>query len=410
MKVLVAESSRLFHIAWERLIRDLGQEPVFATTGEEAIRWAQGSSCYTGLISHTLPDMDGETCLVRIQQLAPIPLYRPVVVTSNPDAWRASLMNEPIWEVVDRQNLPAIRRILEDRIRDCAIHPPLPVLYLDDSQVAAKHMQDLFSKIGVSLHHFSTPNEALRALGEIAYELILCDVQIEDAVTGYDLVPQIRQAVKTGGRPPVILVSANDSLDQRQLALLSGADDFWSKSISIGIVQKHLERSRESRLLRERIVQLERKVLAERFLESESGLPNDHALKDYASWRFRVGFAESSLIRVVLIQFHGQNGTTGETPEDLPRPTIPWPELCKWKSSLPQTVFCAHFPPTQLVLVMPALSVDPSAEESPWQGLPPLPHAISLVATPDITSLVVRVGAQLDEVWRNLRPEHETAD
>ncbi len=409
MKILVAESSRLFHLAWERLIRDLGQEPVFATTGEEAIRWAQESACHTGLISHTLPDMDGERCLARIQQLAPIPLFRPVVVTSNPDSWGIALMKEPVWEVVDRQNLPAIRQILEDRIRDYAIQSFLPVLYLDDSQVAAKHMQNLFAKLGVTLHHFPTPNEALHALGENAYELVLCDVQIEDAATGYALVPKIRHAIQTGERPPLVLVSANDSPDQRQLAILSGADDFWSKSISIGVVQKHLEGYRETRLLRERIVQLEQKVLAERFLESESSLPNERALQAYANWRFRAGFAESTLIRVVLVHLHGQCETERDTSE-YPSPVTHWPELKKWKSLLPRTVFCALLSHSQLVVIMPAMSDDSSTEPLPWYGLPPLPYTLAPAGISDTTSLVIHAGASFEEVWLNLKLEHETAD
>lgn len=409
MKILVAESSRLFHLAWERLIRDLGQEPVFAITGEEAIRWAQESTCHTGLISHTLPDMDGEHCLACIQRLAPIPLFRPVVVTSNPDSWGTALMKEPVWEVVDRQDLPAIQRILEDRIRDYTVQSFLPVLYLDDSRVAAKHMQNLFAKMEVTLHHFSTPIEALQALRENAYELVLCDVQIEDAVTGYDLVPKIRHTIQTGGHPPVVLVSANDSLDQRQLAILSGADNFWSKSISIEVVQKHLERYRETRLLRERIVQLEQKVLAERFLEPASSLPNEHALQAYASWRLRSGFAESSLIRVVLVHLLGRRETEWDTPRD-PGPVTHWPELRKWKSLLPRSVFCALLSHSRLVLVMPAMSDDSSAEPTPWHGLPPLPLTLAPTGIPDATSLVIRAGTSFEEVWRILKPEHETAD
>jgi CheY-like chemotaxis protein len=404
VKILVAESSRLFHLAWERLIRDFGQEPVFATTGSEAIRRALESHCHTGLIAHTLPDMDGETCLSRIQQLAAVPLYRPVVVTSNPDAWSTALMREPLWEVADRQDLPSIRRILEDRIRDCILLPLLPVLYLDDSQVAAKHMQALLAKIGVTLHHFATPDEALHALEETAYELVLCDVQIEDAGTGYDLVPKIRQAILARERPPVILVSANDSEDQRQLAFLAGADDFWSKSVSIGVVQKYLERYREMRLLRMRVHQLEQKMLAERFLDPESGLPNEKAFRSYANWRLRTGFTESSLIRVVVAYLSGPDHAGRGTPTVLDSP-----EFRKWKSGLPQSVFCTLLPSDRLILIMPTLSADTSAEESPWSGLPPLPRSVVPAGTPDdVTSFTLPAGSRLEAVWQNLRLEHET--
>ncbi len=353
MRILVVEGSRLYQINWEKIIRAIGQEPVLASSGREALSLARTIPCDTSLIAYTLSDMDGMACADQLQQAPLNAVHWPLIVTSNPDSWGVALMHHPHYEIVDRQDRHRISTALAERVGMLRSLPALPVLYIDDSQVAAQHMKNRFERLGMTLHHFFTPGEALLALQKSAYGLVLCDIFIEDTQTGYTLIPKIREQTLPSGPVPVIMVSGGNDDDQRRRAFIAGADDFWSKSASLEEIQARLQRYALARNSHNLIQRLETRLLSERLLEPQTRLPNARAFRDYGSWRFRVGFEGHAGIQLVL--FEVLNPTLEGDPAwlDLSEPEFVT-RIRHWQAGLPPQTFCACLSPRRFGLLSPA--------------------------------------------------------
>ncbi len=369
MNILVVEGSRLYQLNWEKIIRTLGQVPILAANGQEALSLARSVRCDSALIAFTLSDMDGITCAELLQQSPLHAVYWPLIVTSNPDSWGMALMQHPRYEIVDRQDRHRISTALAERIGVLRSPPALPVLYLDDSQVAAQHMKNRFEKLGIVLHHFFTPAVALLALQKSAYGLVLCDVFIEDTQTGYALIPKIRAQPLPSGPVPIIMVSGGNDDDQRRRAFAAGADDFWSKSASLEEIQARMERYGLARNTHNLIRRLETRLLSERLLEPQTRLPNARAFRDYGSWRFRTGFEGSTGIQLAL--FEVLNLSLEDEPSwlDLSNPEFVT-RIRHWQAGLPSSTFCACLSPRRFGILSPAeLSGTIPAQNAVWEEL-----------------------------------------
>ncbi|MHB1543164.1 MAG: response regulator [Gammaproteobacteria bacterium] len=373
MKILVVEGSRLYQLNWEKIIRAIGQEPVLAASGQEALSLARSIPCDSALIAYTLSDMDGVTCADLLEQSPLNAVHWPLIVTSNPDSWGAALMQHPRYEIVDRQDRHRISTALAERVGILRSPPALPVLYIDDSQVAAQHMKNRFERLGITLHHFFTPGEALLALQKSAYSLVLCDIFIEDTQTGYTLIPKIRAQTLPSGPVPIIMVSGGNDDDQRRRAFIAGADDFWSKSASLEEIQARLQRYALARNSHNLIQRLETRLLSERLLEPQTRLPNARAFRDYGHWRFRAGFEGYTGIQLAL--FEVLNASVEDEPVwlDLSDPEFVT-RIRHWQAGLPPRTFCACLSPRRFGFLSPVeISADHNALHSAWDEIPRTP-------------------------------------
>lgn len=369
MNILVVEGSRLYQINWEKIIRAIGQEPILASSGQEALTLARTVACDTALIAYTLSDMDGVACAEKLQQSPLSAVHWPLIVTANPDSWGVALMQHPRYEIVDRQDHRRISTALAERVSVLRSPPFLPVLYIDDSQVAARHMKTRFEQLGITLHHFFTPGDALRALQKSPYGLVLCDVFIEDTETGYELIQKIRAQTLPSGPVPIIMVSGSNDDEQRRRAFSAGADDFWSKSASLEEIQARLQRYALARNSHTLIQRLEMRLLSERLQEPQTRLPNARALRDYGYWRFRVGFEGHTGIQLALFEVLATAGSDGPQRLDLSNPEFVT-RIRHWQAELPPRSFCACLSPHHFGFLAPAELSGDHLEHAPWEDIP----------------------------------------
>jgi signal transduction histidine kinase/FixJ family two-component response regulator len=108
---------------------------------------------------------------------------------------------------------------------------PLRVLLAEDNVINQRLAVRLLEKLGHTAVVATTGREALEALREQAFDLVLMDVQMPD-LGGLEATAAIRTAERgTGRRLPIIALTAHAMKGDRERCLAAGMDDYLSKPI-----------------------------------------------------------------------------------------------------------------------------------------------------------------------------------
>jgi CheY-like chemotaxis protein len=107
---------------------------------------------------------------------------------------------------------------------------PLNILIAEDNLVNQKLAERVLTKLGYSPHKALNGQEAVFAQEKRSYDLILMDVQMP-VMDGLEATKKIRQLQEK--QPIIIATTANAMLEDRQMCLQAGMDDYVSKPINI---------------------------------------------------------------------------------------------------------------------------------------------------------------------------------
>lgn len=118
----------------------------------------------------------------------------------------------------------------------------LHILVVDDVAVNLRVASLMLRKMGHSGVMVTDGQQALRALEEHHFDVVLMDVSMP-ILDGVGALQEIR-AAEHRGRPhvPVIMVSGHALPEDRERYLLAGADGFIAKPIQIESLQRELTR------------------------------------------------------------------------------------------------------------------------------------------------------------------------
>ena len=96
-----------------------------------------------------------------------------------------------------------------------------------------KELRQLFTHVlrqnGYAVTGVSDGSEALNALNDGYYDLIISDIMMP-VMDGYALVSALRES---GSTTPVLMITAKDSFDDMKLGFNSGTDDFMVKPVNV---------------------------------------------------------------------------------------------------------------------------------------------------------------------------------
>ncbi|WP_459130136.1 response regulator transcription factor [Guggenheimella bovis] len=117
------------------------------------------------------------------------------------------------------------------------------LLIVDDERELCQSTKEYMNYSGVSARAATSKTEALQALEEDTFSLILLDINLPDG-SGYELC----QAIRKTSNIPILFISARVSEEDQLLGYRLGGDDFIGKPYSLGLllakVQNMLKRTK----------------------------------------------------------------------------------------------------------------------------------------------------------------------
>jgi PAS domain S-box-containing protein len=126
-------------------------------------------------------------------------------------------------------------------------HPAVPapmkarVLLAEDNLVNQKVALIMLKKFGVEADVVATGVEALDALVGVSYDLVLMDCQMPE-MDGYEATRRIRERERGSRRLPVVAMTANAMVGDRERCLEAGMDDHIPKPVRVEELHRALSR------------------------------------------------------------------------------------------------------------------------------------------------------------------------
>jgi len=111
------------------------------------------------------------------------------------------------------------------------------ILIIDDEPFLRSTLGMILQRVGYSCEEAGDFAEALRKASMRKYRLIFLDLQLPDG-SGIDFLPELR---KLQPQIPVVVLTANGSLEKAIGALRNGAYDYLLKPIDPGQIITHVD-------------------------------------------------------------------------------------------------------------------------------------------------------------------------
>lgn len=105
----------------------------------------------------------------------------------------------------------------------------LKILIAEDDRELRQLFEHVLVKNGYSARGVSNGQEALDAMDEEYFNLIISDIMMP-VMDGYTLVRSLREA---GDTTPVLMITAKDAFDDMRMGFLSGTDDYMVKPVNV---------------------------------------------------------------------------------------------------------------------------------------------------------------------------------
>lgn len=145
---------------------------------------------------------------------------------------RAQLLDE-IDVVLGRKKTYTSRLISADAAIEATAPRPLKILVAEDNPVNQKFVQVVLNKAGHSVTTVSNGKQAVEAVRNQSFDLILMDVQMPE-MDGYEATGLIRKyQAQTGIFTPIVAMTANAMKGDREKCLEAGMDDYLSKPVKV---------------------------------------------------------------------------------------------------------------------------------------------------------------------------------
>jgi len=238
-----------------------GMSPRATEFPAEALDWVRrGDPFDVAILDMQMPDMDGRRLAQEIrrerdEQTLPLVMLTSLGSREAVDEAEtfAAFLNKPIKA---SQLYEALLRVFAHDARqgeDDADRPlfdpemgrrfPLRILMAEDNAVNQKLTLRLLERLGYQADLATNGREALEALRQRAYDVVLMDVQMPE-MDGLEATRRIRDEVAPEAQPRIIAMTANAMKEDREKCLAAGMDNYLSKPIRVAELVRALSEMR----------------------------------------------------------------------------------------------------------------------------------------------------------------------
>jgi CheY-like chemotaxis protein len=262
-RVLVVDGSKVVRQLIARVLAaELPEaEVVGCSSGAEAQQLLGAGAFDFITIALRLPDMDGLELARYVRESAP-QAYVPIVVVSGDvdERLHRRTLGEHVTDYFDKSlGFQALAEFIRGYVRPESTAAGI-VLYVEDSRVVALATTRMLEKIGLTVRHVVSVEDALalleteRAQGRVGVDVVLTDVSLKGELTGGDLLELIRGEYGYGkGLLPVLVMTGDENQANQAALLRAGANDLVEKPVEEKLlITKLLFQLRVARHLRER--------------------------------------------------------------------------------------------------------------------------------------------------------------
>ena len=209
------------------------------------------------ILDMQMPEMDGITLTTKIRQFPEFQTLPLVMLTSvgfpigNSKVNLHACLNKPIkasqlydvlMGVFANQEVRVKNRVMVNVEHHLATRVPLRILLAEDNVVNQKVALSMLGQMGYRPDVVSNGVEALKALEQIPYDLVLMDVQMPE-MGGLEATAHIchKYGKALKGRPAIVAMTAGAMEGDRDICLKAGMDDYITKPVKVEVLQAILE-------------------------------------------------------------------------------------------------------------------------------------------------------------------------
>ncbi len=138
----------------------------------------------------------------------------------------------------------------------------LKILIAEDDRELRQLFSHVLIKNGYSVKGVANGREALEAVDNDYYDLIISDIMMPE-VDGYEMVSALREA---GNTIPVLMITAKDGFDDMRRGFLAGTDDYMVKPINVNEMVLRVQ----ALLRRAQMISERRQVIGNTVMEIDS--------------------------------------------------------------------------------------------------------------------------------------------
>jgi len=247
--------------AWSMVARD-SESPA------EAISWVRNGDPFdAAILDMQMPEMDGMAVARQMRALVPAQRLPLILLTSlgrreaDDESLFAARLAKPIRPSQLYDTLLTVligEGVLEPRHARPAVasrspRPDLRILVVEDNALNRQLALLLLDELGYRADTATNGIEALQALGEKVFDIVLMDVQMPE-MDGLEATRRIHERMGPR-RPRIIAATANATQEERERTLAAGMDGYLSKPIrleelaavlGVDVVPREPQRSRGS--------------------------------------------------------------------------------------------------------------------------------------------------------------------
>jgi signal transduction histidine kinase/CheY-like chemotaxis protein len=241
-RILIVDDSATNCEVVSRQVRAWGMEPVAVALPSEALALIdRGEPFDVAVLDLLMPEMDGVALAQELQLRRPeLPLLLLTSLGRLPQARSATAFRAQLTKPLKASQLyDALLDILAGQAKDSPAPrvsqpvdgmSPLRILLAEDNAVNQKVALKLLEQLGYTADVVSNGVEAIDALEQRRYDVVLMDVQMPE-LDGLDATRRICERWRPGERPRIVAMTANAMQDDRDACFAAGMDDYVAKPI-----------------------------------------------------------------------------------------------------------------------------------------------------------------------------------
>ena len=242
-RVLVADDNETTRALLRQQAKAWDMEPTVVASGAEALEQLDvGPSFDVALLDAQMSEIDGSPLATQIRERADgaaLPMVLLSAIHQHDPAEtpaHTTWLHKPIKQSSLHDALTTVLQGREvsgsspDRAPATAEPPPHRILLAEDDAVNRKMTTQLLEKMGHETHTVTDGTEALAAVREQTYDVVLMDVQMPE-MDGLEATRRLREEHPSGEQPYVVALTASVMEEDRKRCREAGMNAFLSKPI-----------------------------------------------------------------------------------------------------------------------------------------------------------------------------------